>query len=39
VGAVNLDYLGPAEADARARAADPDTLGSPRAGEDVFQVR
>jgi nickel-dependent lactate racemase len=39
VRAVNLDYLDPAEVDAQAWAADPDTLVVPRAGEDLFRLR
>jgi nickel-dependent lactate racemase len=39
VRAVNLDYLDPAEVDAEAWAADPDTLVVPRAGEDLFRLR
>ena len=39
VRAVNLDYLNPAEVDAQAWAADPDTLVVPRAGEDLFRLR
>jgi nickel-dependent lactate racemase len=36
---VNLDYLDPAEVDAEAWAADPDTLVVPHAGEDLFRLR
>ena len=39
VRAVNLDHLDPADVDARAWAADPDTLVVPRAGEDLFRLR
>ena len=39
VRAVNLDYLDPAEVDAEAWAADPDTMVVPRAGEDLFRLR
>ena len=39
VRAVNLDYLDPAEVDAEAWAADPDTLVVPHAGEDLFRLR
>ena len=39
VRAVNLDYLDPAQVDAQAWAADPDTLVVPRAGEDLFRLR
>ena len=39
VRAVNLDYLDPAEVDADACAADPDTLVVPRAGEDLVRLR
>jgi nickel-dependent lactate racemase len=36
---VNLDYLDPAEVDATAWGADPDTLVVPQAGEDLFRLR
>ena len=39
VRAINLDYLDPAEVDADAWAADPDTLVVPQAGEVLYRLR
>jgi hypothetical protein len=39
VRALNLDYRDPAEVEAEAWAADPDTMVVPRAGEDLFGLR